>query len=69
MSLVIPPQHASVKVIFNRLGGAFEQWLQHELNQSLLKLADAQDETVMRQYQGRTRFIRDMLDQIHASQQ
>lgn len=69
MALVIPPEFKTTLLpILNRLGGTFEQWLQSELHASCLKLADATDEVLMRQYQGRVRFIRDLLDQIHAAQ-
>lgn len=69
MALVIPPEFKNtLPQIFNRLGGSFEQWLQMELSDTLLKLADAHDDVVMRQMQGRSRFIRELIEQIHAAQ-
>ena len=69
MSLVIPAEHAHVRQIMNRLGGTFEKWLRYELEASLIKLSDSNDEVVMRQMQGRCRLLRDLLSEITAAQQ
>lgn len=69
MALVIPPEFKhSLPQILTRLGGTFEQWLRFELHRSLMVLADSHDEVLMRQTQGRVRFIRELLDEIHTQQ-
>lgn len=69
MSLVIPPEmKPQLTAIFKHLGGQFARLLEHELETTYRNLADASDETLMRQMQGRARFIRDLLDQIAAAQ-
>jgi hypothetical protein len=69
MALVIPDHlQRNVYTTFNHLGGTFLEWLQWERNDTLSKLADAQDERVLRQLQGRARFIKELIEQIQVSQ-
>lgn len=63
--MVIPPDlKPQLTPIFRALGGQFKRLLEHEQATTLRNLADAADETLMRQLQGRARFIRELLDQI-----
>jgi len=45
-------------------GGPLHRLLEAELQTSLLNLADAADEKVVRQLQGRARMLRELLDYI-----
>lgn len=65
MAMVLHPDLAPHrKQIFRQLNGSIRQVFEHELQATLSKLADAQDETVLRQLQGRARFIKELLAEI-----
>lgn len=67
--MVIPPEmKPQLTAVFRHLGGQFQRLLEHELASTYRNLADASDDTLMRQMQGRARFIRELLDQIAAAQ-
>lgn len=69
MAILIPPEYQStIPMVLNRLGGTFERWLQGELDRTLMNLADAHDDVVLRQQQGRARCLRDLLEAIRANQ-
>lgn len=68
MAISFPPQLTSIRNrIFQQLGGSTREVFEYELRQTLTKLADAQDETVLRQLQGRARFIKELLAEIDAA--
>lgn len=67
--MVIPQDMApSLKPIFKQLGGQFRRWLEHERMSTLQNLADAKEETLVRQLQGRARLLKELLDQIDVAQ-
>lgn len=67
--MVIPPDMASsLGPIFKQLGGQFKRWIEFERMSTLQNLADAKDESLVRQLQGRARFLKELLDQIDVAQ-
>lgn len=69
MAIAVPAELASIrKQIFRQLSGSVHKVIEHELGITLGKLADAQDETVLRQLQGRARFIKELLAEIDAAE-
>jgi len=67
--MVIPPDlKPQLAPVFKHLGGQFKRLLDHELQNTYRNMSDAADETLLRQMQGRARFIRELLDQIDAAQ-
>lgn len=69
MAMVLPPDLAPLRTqIFRQLGGSTRKMFEHELSITLDKLADALDEKVLRQLQGRARFIKELLNEIDAAE-
>lgn len=67
--MVIPPDmKPQLTAVFKHLGGQFKRLLDHELQSTYQNMADAREETLLRQLQGRARFIRELLDQIDVAQ-
>lgn len=58
---------SNVVAALRNTGNVLGPWLEAEHMRSLSQLADATDETVMRQLQGRCRMLKDLISEIHAS--
>jgi hypothetical protein len=57
----------NVTAALRNVGNVLGPWLEAEHMRSLDQLANATEETVMRQLQGRCRMLKDLISEIHAS--
>jgi hypothetical protein len=68
MAIALPAELAPIRnQIFRQLSGSVRKTFEYELEMTLGKLADAHDEIVLRQLQGRARFIKELLAEIDAA--